>query len=151
MFHAEELKEQQRLLEAQQQPQQQQQQQQPPPSQSHSILYQQQQSQSGAQLRNQSHQLLTQLLIQQLQQEPRILDYEKPKSKDSETPKSEKDYITHTSICPSTVLSDSDVINGISVENSVHNMLKVIEVSALLNLVTSVKLMVVVGGGIFVQ
>lgn len=105
----EEFKEQQKLLE---QPQEQQQ-----------VQEQQLQLQ-----RNQNQQLLTQLLFQQLQQQ-QILEYDKPKSKDSETPKSEKDYITYTSIFPSIVLNDNDLIAGISVENSVYNSLKVIEVS----------------------
>lgn len=107
----EEFKEQQRLLESQQQ------------AQSSSSQSQQQPQ------RNQGQQLLTQLLVQQLQQESRILDYDKPKGKDSETPKSEKDYITFTSICPSIVYSETDIIAGISVENSIYNSLKMLEVS----------------------
>lgn len=90
---------------------------------------QQQQQQQQQQPRNQNQQLLSQLLVQQLQQESRIPEYEKSKSKDSETPKSEKDYISYTSICPSIVCSESDIIAGISVENSVYNTLKVMEVS----------------------
>ena len=57
------------------------------------------------------------------------MDYDKPKGKESETPKSEKDYITYTSICPSIVQNETEIITGISVENSVYNTLKVIEVS----------------------
>lgn len=96
---------------------QQQQQQQPPPA------------QQQLQQKNQNQQLLTQLLVQQLQQQQsQMLDQDKAKNKDSETPKSERDYISHTSICPNVVLSENDVIVGISVENSIYNTLKVIEV-----------------------
>lgn len=89
-------------------------------------MHQQQQ-----QNRNQNPQLLTQLVVQQLQQQQQAIEYDKPRSKESETPKGEKDYITYTSICPSTVQNENDIIIGISVENSVYNTLKVIEVSTL--------------------
>lgn len=103
---AEELREQQRLLESQQQSQQ--------------------LSQGTSQNRTTNAQLLTQLLVQQLQQEPtRIPEYDT----ESETPKNEKDYITYTSICPSLVVNEtSNILSGISVEYAVYNTLRVIEV-----------------------
>ena len=115
---AEELKEQQQYLDLQQLQQQSQQ--------------QQQQHKQQQQQKNQNQQLLMQLMVQQLHQQSQVLDHDRPKNKDSETPKSEKDYIAHTSISPSLIISENDVIEGISVENSIYSLLKVIEVSFLL-------------------